>query len=400
MPASRRLHSISIACQSAAAAALLLLFSLVPRPAAAQDGVRTTSSLERHWTSNAFDRQQADPDWYTLLRSSLEWNSGGSDANVTLGAQVQATRYDTASIEDDRALALTAQAFRRLPSGIEIKGTFAYHASSEGDDLPIGPLNLGLRTVKQVFGATGQIGIDLGNSTTLVLDVSDSFEKVGPTRFQYGLLAPVQLDPDLNRAQAGARLTRTVGPLAFGASGSALRLSAEELGYPPVALSLSLYGLRGEIAYSAEDGSTLALKLGGELLHGDHGSYQRLRPAWQASLSKNLPHGLEIRGSYFGRFETVDSDDPLASWLERGELELGAKLRENLAVAAGVFAEEKQNLLFENVERKRGFYTEATCQATASAAIVLRVDFSRTFKTIVEERLQTVDTFVGVRVRI
>ena len=115
---------------------------------------------------------------------------------------------------------------------------------------------------------------------------------------------------------------------------------------------------------------------------------------------KKLPHGFEIRGTYFGRFETADSDDPLASWLERGELEFGMKLRENLTLAAGLFAEAKENLLFENVERKRGLYAELTCNATTATAIMLRLDFSRTFKTLIDERRETVDAFIGLRARI
>src|SRR5690606_34353350 len=98
------------------------------------------------------DSSHAISDWYTLLRGSLAWRSGDDDdANATLGAEFQATRYDTVSIEDDRLLALTAQAFRRLSPGLELKGTLSYRASSEGDDLSVGPLTLGLRTLKQTL---------------------------------------------------------------------------------------------------------------------------------------------------------------------------------------------------------------------------------------------------------
>lgn len=381
-------------------AGLLLLNGLALPQAAAGENFHVASHLERHWTSNALDSERAVPDWYTLLRGSFEWQSGDDEASTSLGADFQATRHDALAIEDDRALALTAEAFRRLPSGIELKGTLAYQASSEGDDLAIGPLTLGLRTLKQTFGAGGQIGIDLGNSASLILEASDSFEKVGRTRFQQNLLLPVQLDPDRNRARFGTRLKRTVGPFAFGASGSALSVSVAKLGNPPVALPLTQYTLRGEFTYTGSDGSTLSAALGGEFLRGDSGIYRGLRPTWQISLLKKLPHGFEIRGTYFGRFETADSDDPLASWLERGELEFGAKLRENLTLAAGLFAEAKENLLFENVERKRGLYAELTCDATAGAAIVLRLDFSRTFKTLIDERRKTVDAFIGLRAKI
>jgi hypothetical protein len=381
-------------------AGLLLLGGQACFSATAGQGVNATSSLERHWTSNALDSDHAITDWYALLRGALEWKSGGDDSNATLGAEFQVTRYDTVSIEDDRAVALTAQAFRRLPSGIELKGTLSYRASSEGDDLTIGPLVLGTRTLKQVFAANGQIGIDLGDSTSLILEASDSFEKVGTTHFQHDLILPAQLDPDRNRAQIGALLMRTAGPYAFSASGSALRVSVDKLGSPPVALSLAHYALRGEFTYTATDGSTLAAALGGEWLRGDDAIYSSLRPSWQITFARKLPRGFELRGAYFGRFETADSDDPLASWLQRGELEFAAKLGEDLTLAAGVYSEAKENLLFENVERKRGLYAELTCQAAASTAIMLRLDFSRTLKTVIDERQQTIDAFVGLRAKI
>ena len=339
---------------------------------AAADRPAFESSVERHWTSNALDSDRAIPDWYTLLRGSLERQWGDAAAHVKLGGEFQATRYDTVSIEDDRALALSAQAFRQLDSGLELRGSLTYRLSSEGDDLPIGPLTLGMRTNKQVFGAAVQAGLDLGNATTLILDLADSFEATGPTHFQDDLLLPARLDPDVNRLQLGARLTRTVGRFAVGASGSVLSVSVEELGEPPVALSLSQYALRGELAYTGADGSTAGLAVGGEFLRGAQEIYSGLRPTWLLTLTTPLPHDLELRGTCFGRYETADSDDPLASWLRRAELELGMKVREDFSLSSGAFAEAKENLLFENVERKRGVYAEAAYTMNRANVLVLQ----------------------------
>ncbi|RUY40775.1 hypothetical protein EN981_22230, partial [Mesorhizobium sp. M7A.F.Ca.CA.001.13.2.1] len=127
---------------------------------------------------------------------------------------------------------------------------------------------------------------------------------------------------------------------------------------------------------------------------------QRWRPTWQVTFGKPLPHGFELRGTYFGRYETSETDDPLASWLQRAELELGMKVRENLGIASGIFYELKDNLLYENQERRKGVYAEATYNATKSMAIVVRVDVSETFKTVIDEREHTVDAFVGLRAKI
>ncbi|RUU57371.1 hypothetical protein EOD04_30045, partial [Mesorhizobium sp. M2C.T.Ca.TU.009.01.2.1] len=127
---------------------------------------------------------------------------------------------------------------------------------------------------------------------------------------------------------------------------------------------------------------------------------ERVLPAWQANFVKPLPKGFELRGTCFGRYETSDTDDPLASWLRRAELELGLKLRENLAVGTGIFAQLKDNLLLENVERSKGVYAEATWGATRSLNIVFRVDYAQKVKTILDEHESTVDAFVGVRTNI
>ncbi|RUZ00833.1 hypothetical protein EN958_28385, partial [Mesorhizobium sp. M7A.F.Ca.CA.002.15.1.1] len=195
-------------------------------------------------------------------------------------------------------------------------------------------------------------------------------------------------------------VTRTVGQLAFGASASALFASVEEIGYPPLFLSFNAYTLRAEAAYKATDGSTLGVALGAQFLRGADNIYQRWRPTWQVTFGKPLPHGFELRGTYFGRYETSETDDPLASWLQRAELELGMKVRENLGIASGIFYELKDNLLYENQERRKGVYAEATYNATKSMAIVVRVDVSETFKTVIDEREHTVDAFVGLRAKI
>lgn len=390
----RRTHPAS----SRIAASIGIGLALVAATPASADPPRQANvSIERHFTTNALDSDHAVSDWYTLLRGSLQREWGDADANVSLGGEFQVTRHDTVRIEDDRALAFSAQAFRRLSPGLELRGTLTYRASSEGDDFAIGPLTLGTRTPKQVFGAQAQLGIDLGNATSLILEAGDSFEKIGRSRFWQAVLPPTQFDADRNRLQFGFRLARTLGRLTFGTSGSALIASVERLGSPPIAVGYQRYGLRGEFTWTGPEGSTFGVAAGAELLRAANGLYSRVKPAWQITFKKKLPHDFELRGSYCGRFEDVDSDDPLASWLQRAELETGLKLGAHVALSAGLFWQVKENLLFENEERSHGLYAEAAYQMTKSTTAVLRVDVSKTFKTILDTRQDTVDVFVGLR---
>ena len=234
-------------------AAFGLGLALMATAAHADPAAHFTGAVERHYTTNALDGDHAVADWYTLLRGSLQHRAGDADANVTLGAEFQATRHDTVSIEDDRTLALSLSAFRKLENGLELKGTLGYRVTSDGDDLSLGPLTLGMRTLKQTLTGHGQLGIDLGHATALVLEVSDGLEKAGPTRFERDLLPAGRLDPDTNRLQLAGRLTRTVGRLAFGGSATALLAAVERLGSPPVGVSFEQYGLRAEAAYTGAE---------------------------------------------------------------------------------------------------------------------------------------------------
>ena len=142
------------------------------------------------------------------------------------------------------------------------------------------------------------------------------------------------------------------------------------------------------------------LAFGAQYLRGADDTYQRVLPTWQVTFTKPLPKGFELRGTCFGRYETSDTDDPLASWLRRAELGVALKLRENLAVGTGIFAQLKDNLLLESVERSKGVYVETTWGATKSLAVVFRVDYSQKVKTIIDVHERTVDAFVGLRAKI
>ena len=173
--------------------------------------------------------------------------------------EFQVTHYDRTSIEDDRGLAASVEAFRRLAPGLELRGSLSYNVSSTGDDLDLGPLVIGTREFKQVFGAQAQLGIDLGHATTLIIDAANSFQKIRDTEFEDDLISPQKLSANRNLFEIGARITHAVGQLGFGGSASALIASVERVGFPPIALSFIQYTARTEAAYQGADGSTYGL---------------------------------------------------------------------------------------------------------------------------------------------
>lgn len=387
-------------CWSAITAALCALAAPQPARTEPPDAQTAAFSTERHFTSNALDSTVALPDWYTLMRGSLGRTWEQENGHFRLGAEFQAAKYDTYEIEDDLALALAAEAQHRLGERFEIRGALSYQVMKDGDELEIGDFIIGTNTRKQVFGGQLQLGADLGNATALVLEIADAFEKSGETKFQDDLFLPAKLDPDTNRLKLSARLTRTSGNSVFGAVAAANVVSVEKIGDPPSALSFTEFTLKGEAKNVAADGTTIGLALGAQMLQAANGIYRGVRPTYQALFIRPLPKGFELRGSVSGAFETVDSDDPLCSWLNRGELEARFRATDRLALAAGVFAEMKENLLFENKENSRGAYVELAYDATENLALVFRADFSTTFATVIETHKRTTDAFVGIRAKL
>lgn len=378
----------------------LAVFAIITAAQAEPAKPFSATTVERHWTSNALDGGRSVPDWITLLRGSLERQWGDADANVGIATAFEATRHDRVAIEDDTALSMSAHAFRRLSPKLELRGSLGYRAISNGDDLDLGAIVIGTRALKQQLNAQAQLGIALDRSTALIFEASESFETTGLTRFENDLLPATRLDPDTNRLEFLARVTRTVGTLAFGGSFSTLVMSVEPLGFPPVSLPFTLAAAKAELVVQLENGASLGSAFGLEWLRGTQDIYSETRPTWQIRGTQPLPHGFELRGAWFGQYETTDSDDPLASWLNRAELELGWKISERFALASGVFCELKQNLLFENEERSRGLYAEATYALNKPLKAVLRVDLSRTFKTVIDVEENTIDAFVGLSANI
>lgn len=356
-------------------------------------------SSERHFTSNALDGPLAVADWYTLLRASLQRTFETDAGTLRLGTEFQVKRFDHTDIEDDGALALAAELHTKLSPRLELRGALTYSVSSDGDDLTIGSFVLGTRTIKHVIGGKAELGIDLGAGTSLVVGLGDQLELLGDTHFDLPSLRPTKLDPDRNRTEISARVTHMSGETSYGVSASTAFVAAETLGSPPAALSFQEYTLRLETAAKGKDGSSLGMAFGVQWLRGAHGSFAGARPTYHLVAAKPLPKGFEIRGSLTGRFETADTDDPLASWLNRAEFEAARRIGERLRLGIGAFAEIKRNLLLENWQRERGLYAEASYDLSKPTTLVLRVDLSDTFASIVDVRYRTVDFFIGLRTK-
>ncbi len=319
---------------------------------------------------------------------------------LRLGAQAQASKYHRISIEDDRSLLLLAEAYRKFAGRYEIRGTLTWRTASIGDDLRIADLAIGTRTHSDVIASALQFGADLGSNTALVLQASDTVERYGKAHFQQDLIEAAQIEPNRNRLRFSAGLEKTIGKQQIGMTASAETTQVETLGAPPIGLSFNEFGLRGLLRLVSAKGVQLDASLGVASLRATNGEYNQVKPAYRFEVSKTFSGRLKLRGSLGGGFETVDTDDALASYLQRLELEAKLQCTVDFALGTGVFLQNKENLLLGNVERSKGAYLEMGYDMSKHVALVARVDFSRTLATIVDARKNTIDTYFGIRTKL
>jgi hypothetical protein len=279
-----------------------------------------------------------------------------------------------------------------------MRGTLSWRHFNEGDDLPLlAGLVLPTRTSTDVLTAGAELGMDLGNGLALVVGALDTIEVPRETRFPGLPIADLRLNPRRNSARLSAALTRNSGPYAYGLRASFQNTSADPF---PLGVGYRLAELRAEGKFAGTGGLTLAGALGMQFLSADFDLHEEWRPTVQLAAIKKFASGFELRGSYSAAYESRDTDDPLASYLQRLEIEAKAAPRPELALGVGLFLEMKRNLLLGYDERSKGIYGEIAYHLTPTSDIVLRVDYSRDRLTVFDVEKDTLDAYVGVTKRI
>lgn len=360
-----------------------------------------TYTLERHRTSNALDEPLALDDWYSVLRGTLRREVTHELGATKFEASAEAVRFDRYHIENDTTVALATETTVRPGPATELRGTLSFRHADEGDDIPIGPLYLGTRTRVNVVAAGLQLGARLDPATTFVAELAGEREMAGDTHFQEDLLRPARLEPDRDRLRLAAGLTRAVGPFALGASGAVALLRAKAPAANPLAaFSSTIFGARARASWTGEDGTVLAAAFGIEHLAGGRGLPDATRPAYELAFLRPLPFRASLRGSIEAAFETRDTDDPLASFMRRAEIELGVPLHERLTLGLGLFDEMKDNLVLGYRDLSRGAFASLEWKANDHAALYLRIDAIRRRATPIDMRREIVDAHFGVRMNL
>ncbi len=374
----------------AAVAAIALATS-----AARAEGPQATGSatVERHFTTNALDGPIALDDWYSLLRGTAEALWTGESGSLKVGLEAQAKRYDTYDFEDDHQLALTVVGTAKIGDRVELRGTLTGALAQEGDDLMIDGLLLSTWTRKSIVGAAVEAGVDLAEGRALVLAVSARHERPGPTLLADQL--ELQLDPDVTTLATSASFSHRQGALTRSVTASVKSVDPAPIEGVIVAVPALEFSLSGELRRTLSADAEIAVALGLAWLRSD-GFGDEARPIY--ALSLKAPVGpLRVRAGLRAFYEYADTDDPLASFLQRAEVEAALPLTDRVTLGAGLFAQLKDNLLLGFDERAWGVYAEVGFVASSRLTLAFRTEWDRKRYTVDGLAWSTLDSFVRLK---
>ncbi len=366
--------------------------------AAADPAPTLDFATARHFTSNALDSPVRLAEWYSSLRGTIALPLEHAHGRTTLTLSAEGRHHDRVRIRNSGSASATLQTALVPSERLELRGTISLSGASEPDHLEIADLVVGMRTPRRAANAGIEAGFRLAPDLVLLAELSGTAETFGATRFEDDLLVPARLEPDRRRLRAALGVQKSFGPFAAGLSASAEDAAVELLGDPPIRLSSRTISLETIARWSA-DGRSAEFAAGAQHLVDEAGLFAEWRPALRAALT--LPVGaLELGGRFRLGYETVETDDPLGSYVMRGEATAALPLTPRLVLGAGLFVERRENLLLENEERRHGLHGELTFRASDLSDLVLRLDYARSDTTILDIRKDRLDLLVGLRTRI
>lgn len=349
-----------------------------------------TVSLARHYTTDALDGPFAVEDWYTVLRGALAHDVAHDLGATRLAAELELRQYDLWDIEDDIAVALSLQTAIQPSDRLELRGTISLRAAHQGDDLTLGNVVVGTATRSAALAATIQAGLRLGADTALALEASAGRERAGETRFEGHAALPVRLEPDRERLRLAALLTRTHGAFSYGVSAEAAFLRASGTAFLPE-ITVANHAARLHAALALANGLTVNAAVGAQTLRLVDSGYMEVRPVFELAASAPLPGSFSLRGMLKTGYDTVVTDDPIASWVRRIELEGGYRHGPRLSFGVGLFAEKRDNLGLGYEETARGIFGTAAWKAGERLELVFRIDAARRHAPRIGDERRSVD---------
>lgn len=385
--------------------AATLLATLWAAPAQAADSgpqamagspLRFTFLQEIIATSNALDGPVAISDTIMHLRGTIDGARDTDIGRFEFSGSAEIFEYRDIDFQSDRYANLQLGYAREFTPDFGLRGSLGYAIKDEGDDIAIGPVIFGVRTSSQIFSGGIEAVMRLTPATIATFSVASDYEMVGDSRFTIGL-SDLRLLPDRSTTVLGGRLAHQVGNGAVSLTARATAVDLHEMqpGFAAIASDrLRLTAgyetvLRGGLEIGAEAGVTY--------LRDEFELFERAYPVYTLVAAGPAPGGTQLRLSLRGYVDTLDTDDLLASYIHRGELEIAKPLPYALTVSAGIFGEYRENVVLENEEEAAGVYVALGYEIASGSTMLLRLDYDRRHRTLFDTREETLKGTLGVQ---
>lgn len=358
-----------------------------------------TLLYETRATSDAFDDGSGIADQVMTLRGAFEVSSDTELGHLGFSAGLNVEEYRRLRFLSDRAALASMVLAREFADSIVLRSKIGYRGESDGDFIRIADFILPTRTPVNIFD--GSLDAAWSPSKKLALSASfvQSYELRGATDFGPGL-PDTRISPDVATTRAGLTLRLAAGNnSAFVAQSRTVVVAP----YRAPLAALRIGSARIELAAGYEtvlaNGAEAAASFGAVFLTDDLNVAEGYYPTYKLAIKRAVSErsaSLTVSGD----IDTDDTDDPLASYVHRAELEATWGPSVPWRFRAGLFAEWRDNLALGNWEKAAGIYTSVAFTPADSRTLLLRIDYDERFVSGPDIRNPTLTASLGLQIGI
>jgi hypothetical protein len=398
---ARHLIALAGALTGTLTGALAVATPAAAQPDAERGAIKTKVSIieETIFTSNALGTDTHLPDRIHRLRGALDVSGGADDLSFEIKAAAEADEYRRYDFESDRRATIGVLVSRNWGDRLTLRGTVNGALEDRGDHLDLGAAIIGFRTHAHTLAGELSAVLRLTDTLSATASLSRSSETVGKARFVIDL-DDLKLAPDNRRQVAAFGLShKTAGSeYAVIARIGDLRATGDDPFPAILASQRQSVALRAQT--TTQHGTRLAGEIGIERLRDSLGILDAVYPIYELVAERTLKGGTTLKLNLKGFVDTVDSDDPFASYAHRGEIELTHPLPLRFSASAGLFAEQRENIAIGNDETAWGAYGAIGYSHNERLSFLLRLDYDERRRSLVGTHHHTLAARLGAQMQL
>jgi len=338
--------------------------------------LHVTATRELKMSSDIFDDATDLADIGLHLRGVIDASDTTELGETTATGTFDLLSYRRYSFADARSAGFQLRQAFDAAGPLSVSADLGYSISDTGDDLVVSGLALALRQTIRSYSAGVTAKLSLPHDLVAALSIANRYDDVGKARF-VAPLPDTKINPDIDDLTGSLALAGTRGALQYAVVAKLEKVNLFEQSVFQNAVPFSRYDLRTRLIGTGPGGWKATADFGLAHLRDAYGLYDAARPVYLAELERRFGARLDVTGRLQCDFDTADTDDPLATYKRRLELEATLTAGEKTLLGAGVYAARGPNLLLGTTEREWGGYGALSYRPTAAISFLARVDYKK-----------------------